>query len=246
MKKLIFILVSIMSSITLRAQPSNDSCNGAILLTVGGSIYTGNVLGATQTLPASSTCSVLGVAISDVWYRFVSIGTTANITVTGSAGFDPVFEVFAQSCGGISLGCTNSTEIGGIESTCLAGLTPSTTYWVRVYDAGTPIPASTTFSIYVSVCSNAGIDDYVNEMSSIVISPNPATSEFTIKSTSAKINTIQLYNVLGELLLTVEANNFQATINSEGLSKGVYFVKITSTGSVTAPTGIVNKKVIIQ
>ena len=43
------------------------------------------------------------------------------------------------------------------------------------------------------------------------------------------------------MVLTTAINNFQSTINSEGLNKGVYFVKIEDVNKK-----VVNKKMVLQ
>ena len=147
----------------------NDNCGGAIALTpitpsciAGANFQTGDVSGASQTFAGCS-----GVADDDVWYTFTTTATANQpycITVVGSASFDAVFQVFSGSCGGTSVICTNSTGVGGMEtSTLIAGvqLAVSTIYWIRIYDAGAGFPATTTFDICITIppvnddCTNA-------------------------------------------------------------------------------------------
>ena len=57
---------------------------------------------------------------------------------------------------------------------------------------------------------------------SIAIFPNPVKSSFTI-STSERINSVELYDVLGRKVKTLT----NAKTNSiEGVGKGIYFVKV--------------------
>ena len=130
--------------------PPNDECAGAISITPHTYCTTtsGYVDAATQSLPA--TCAGT-TANEDVWYSFVATATSHIVTVTGSASFDPVFEVYSIACGATSLGCTNANStLGGTETATLTGLTVGATYWVRVYEAGSGVPATTTFTICVS------------------------------------------------------------------------------------------------
>ena len=141
----------------LNPPPANDDCSGAIALTplsatcaLGANEQTGNVSGATQSFVGCT-----GNANDDVWYSFTTNATAAQayvITVTGSASFDPVFQVYSTSCGGTSVNCTNANAtLGGTETTTLTGLSVSTTYWVRVYDANSTYPATTTFDICITL-----------------------------------------------------------------------------------------------
>ncbi len=136
----------------LNPPPANDNCAGAVSLTPSVACVptTGNVSGATQSLVGCA-----GIANDDVWYSFTTSATAGQqyvVTVVGSASFDPVFQVYSTSCGGTSINCTNANATaGGTETTTLSGLAVSTTYWVRVYDAAGGYPATTTFTICITL-----------------------------------------------------------------------------------------------
>ncbi len=136
--------------VTTPTPPTNNGCTGTVITpgttcVNGTSQLTGDTYGATQTLAGCS-----GNANDDVWYQFTTLATAQQytITVTGSASFDPVFQVFSASCAGTSVICINGNPtLGGIETTNLSTLTTSTNYWIRVYDANSGFPATTTFTI---------------------------------------------------------------------------------------------------
>ncbi len=146
--------------------PANDPCSNATPLNAS---YTctptaGTVGGATPDGYAN-TCG--GTPSDDVWYSFWPNSTTATVTITGSAGFNPVIEVFQGSCAGSNFSCTNVNGIGGGEIANLSALQPFTQYFIRVYDfSGSPttynfticitepaVVAADCFSAY-SICSN--------------------------------------------------------------------------------------------
>jgi len=131
--------------------PLNDNCSGAILLTPQANCVAtaGTTAAATQTSPGNASCGV-NATDDDVWYSFFATQSTHIVSVTGNGTFDPVFEVFSGSCGGLSLGCTNATGPGQTESTTFTTLTAGSPYWVRVYDAGTTPPSNTTFNICIT------------------------------------------------------------------------------------------------
>jgi PKD repeat protein len=134
---------------TLQCTPlavsANDDCANAIALTQNTSCVTtaANVDNATISL---NGCA--GTANDDVWFSFVASSNNVQVDVIGSASFDPVIEVF-DACGGISLVCSDFTLAGETESAYLSGLTIGNTYYVRVYDFGLGIPATTGFDICV-------------------------------------------------------------------------------------------------
>ncbi|MGZ3850319.1 MAG: PQQ-dependent sugar dehydrogenase [Flavisolibacter sp.] len=109
--------------------PSNDDCSSASALIIGtGS--NGTVWAATDS-GVPNVCN--GTADDDVWYKFTPTATSATITLSGvgpdltTAGAD--IQVFSGSCGALaSIAC-------GTSGMTVLGLTPGTTYYLRVYSA---------------------------------------------------------------------------------------------------------------
>jgi len=132
--------------------PANDNCSGAITVPVNSTCVPtiGNVANATQSLPAASCSGATGSANDDVWFKFVATQTNANVSVTGSADFDAVVEVFSNSCGSlISLGCVDMTLDAETEQLTFATLSVGSTYYIRVYDYYLGAPPTTSFSVCV-------------------------------------------------------------------------------------------------
>jgi hypothetical protein len=57
--------------------------------------------------------------------------------------------------------------------------------------------------------------------------PNPSDGNFTIRST-ATIDYLEIFSVLGQLIIKKDINNRQASISLEGYTPGVYFTRIHS------------------
>lgn len=132
--------------------PVNDNCSGAITVVPSGtpacsSPTAGTVLNATQSSP-STIC--FGTNNDDVWYKFVATQSIHNVVVTGSAQFDAVIEAFSGACGASGISCMDNTGDGGTETLSLTGLTPTATYYVRVFDVEVGAPSSLTFTICVT------------------------------------------------------------------------------------------------
>jgi hypothetical protein len=136
--------------------PVNDACANATSLTFGTSCNPTAATSAYATLSqaVSASCSSTNPD-DDVWFTVTrpSTASSMNIVVTGSANYDPVFEVFTGSvCGSLtSLGCvnTNSNSSNATESKLYTGLLAlQTTYRIRVYNAAAGF-GSGTFSICV-------------------------------------------------------------------------------------------------
>ena len=96
----------------------------------------------------------------------------------------------------------------------------------------------------VNITSMSGIDE--NTISGIIIYPNPTTGVFNIATGNANFTelTISVFDIQGkEVFNTIEKNNsseFNKQINLEGLTNGIYYIRI-NTGA-----GVKTQKLIIQ
>ena len=127
----------------------NDDCTEAISLdqTADCEPTAGSVIGATQSLPASTCSGFLGVADDDVWYSFVA--ETADTTfIDVNANFDSVVELRSGSCAtSVSLACSDAAQ--GFESIEYVGLTVGQTYYIRVYSWSAALALDPNFTICV-------------------------------------------------------------------------------------------------
>jgi PQQ-dependent dehydrogenase (s-GDH family) len=170
----IFILVSKI----IFAQPSNDDCTNATLLTSSTSCTNtgGTVLNATNSGIAINACG--GTSDDDVWYKFVAQANNATISLSSIqngnpslAKADAVVEVFYSSSGN----CSTLTYVtcGTVpNSTSLtvnaSSLTSGATYYVRVFSASAGFPSSNagfniciTHTIIVSPLNDECADAYL-------------------------------------------------------------------------------------
>jgi gliding motility-associated-like protein len=110
----------------------SDGCSAATAIPVTAncsSPVAGTTTGATQTI---SGC--VGTADDDVWYTFTATAANHIITVSPSASFDPVVQLFSGPCSAlISLKCMDNGLTGDDEIIYATGLTPGNVYTVRVY-----------------------------------------------------------------------------------------------------------------
>ena len=92
---------------------------------------------------------------------------------------------------------------------------------------------------FTDTCGNTSGINENNISSKISIYPNPTTGIFTITSTE-KISSIKITNVIGEEIFTSAINHQTSTIDLSSQSKGIYFIKLFS------EKGIETKKIILQ
>jgi len=108
---------------------SNDICTGAVELAVQDS--QGYQL-VPSTLAGAITDLVGCTSTPDVWFKFTANAASHNITIRGSVF--PRISVYTGSCGGLTLlpsACYAAANLG-TETRTVTGLTPGTTYYLRV------------------------------------------------------------------------------------------------------------------
>ena len=88
---------------------------------------------------------------------------------------------------------------------------------VEDYKAITISPA-----VSVSVKENESADFQVK------CYPNPATDELTVESSKWKVESVRIYNVLGEVVYQSSITNFKSTITIKDFDKGIYFIEAAS------------------
>lgn len=139
--------------------PVNDNCTNAFSLTVDSAcnFTQGTVEGSTQSGPADS-CNYTSSSAYDVWYKFIATTTNNTVTVQGSTSFDAVI-ILKDSCNGSTIGCSDVTGSGGIETVNGNGLIIGNTYFIRVYAYGSAQPATLDFNICVSIPPPPPVND---------------------------------------------------------------------------------------
>ena len=150
---------------------------------------------------------------------------TATITAGGATAFCHTDSVLLSANTG-----TNYTYQWNISGNVIPGATSSTyeahtagSYTVTIDSLGS---TATSNAIVVTNTTCVGINNVA--AASVSIYPNPATSLLNINSTeNLSGNTLQVYDVVGQLVInqTLEGNN--NAINVAKLSNGTYIIRIT-------------------
>ena len=85
------------------------------------------------------------------------------------------------------------------------------------------------------ICYSVATGISENEFVSLSIYPNPFADSFTIQDSGHTIESVDVFNVIGELIISKDGKEHASaiTINAGQLSSGVYFARIkTDHGSV--------------
>lgn len=97
----------------------------------------------------------------------------------------------------------------------------------------------TTLECIGSRQNNSGIKDMSMVEKYTNIFPKPAVDEVNVLC-SFKIKSIEIYNILGNQILSKVVNAYNTKINTASLSKGNYILRVKTS------SGIVNKKIVVE
>lgn len=132
--------------------PTNDNCGLATatsLVQQTTCSYTSDAYSGSSTPSPETACPGGTTNDDDVWYQFTALTSNPEITVSPSAGYYPVVELFT-ACGTSSVCCVFPDAIG--QPITLRPPTPLTTgavYYIRVYHAFAGPPTTSGYDICV-------------------------------------------------------------------------------------------------
>lgn len=186
----------------------SENCSGAVTLTNGSCVV--GTAGLSQNI-----VGCVGNADDDAWYKFVATGTSHSLTVTGSATYDAVLQVFSGPCSSlISSACVDNSFNGLAESTVVSGLTIGNTYYVRVYHYGVG-SGSSTFTMCLNNPPAAPANDAcVNAISLTVNAGCTNTNGTTFGATQSLIGCAGTAN--DDVWYSFTATNYTQTIQVTG------------------------------
>jgi gliding motility-associated-like protein len=128
----------------------NDDCDGATPVDVNPDVdcvvfETGTITGATGSSQTQSCVTWMDIEF-DVWYSFVAVTNTHAVNINNQQG------AFFQTVIYEGDDCGSLTELAcGDDNETVTGLTPGSTYYVRVYTTWLPDPTDvTSFEICVN------------------------------------------------------------------------------------------------
>ena len=95
-----------------------------------------------------------------------------------------------------------------------------------------PTTQTLNFVLTINPAGTTNINSTIQD-TNFFISPNPATSELIVSSTT-HFGKLQVIDALGKIVLSHDANYAaQTTINISSLNKGIYFLQLNTNGNVT-------------
>lgn len=83
----------------------------------------------------------------------------------------------------------------------------------------------------INITGTTGLNDIANN-SSFELFPNPSTGIFTLTTDNNISNDIEVYSIVGNVVLKQTATSPQLIVDMTGQPKGLYFVKITDSNKI--------------
>jgi len=223
-----YALINQAPALTVSGSPSITCPGITSTLTVSGSSN------YTWSTGSNSATTVVSPTVSTIYSVSANNGTcTSYQTYTRSVYPGPTLQATSSSsllCSGSSAtltagGANNYTWIpGGTGSTTVVSPTITTTYSL----AGTNGTCTSYSSFTQSVVICSGLNQLSLLEKNISIFPNPFRDELTIKVFSK--TEIKIFNSLGQAVLQKTINS-EEVLNTEFLSKGVYYLSYFSDGN---------------
>lgn len=203
--------------------PANDACSSATAIAALPYTTTADATSATNNTGFVATC---GTGMNDgVWYTLVGNGGDITVAVTSPTGWDPEIGVYTGSCGAFTcVGFIDAGASGGAETYTIVGSQLGVTYYVNVGQwSGTTDNAEGPFTLNVSTTlSTDGFD-----MAAFKAYPNPVKDVLNLSYTT-DITAVEVYNMMGQQVLTKSINLPQGQVDMSNLSAGNYIVKISA------------------
>lgn len=175
----------------------------------------------------SSYNTTIQVSIGSSIGGFATITSSTLTSVTGlpnglNYSTNPASGIFPASSNGCVLISGTPAASSAGSYTITANVTITTSFG--------DVPGSAAWLLTVDAVT--GVKSY-NQISNFFISPNPATSEIVVTSTS-HFGKVQIMDALGKVVISHDANYAdQTTINISSLSKGVYFLQVNDGTQLT-------------
>jgi len=216
---------------TLPPPPVNDDCSGAIALTNGGVFADNPIVGTNASAtdsggPAPGCAQYLG---GDVWYT-VTVPDSGNLTIETGTGTitDTGMAVYSGDCNGLTLvDCDDDSSLNGNYSLIsLTGRTPGEVLYVSVWEYFNDFLGAFQISAYDGSLANHSFDN-----ANFVYYPNPVKNMLNLSYTQ-NISDVQIFNLLGQQVMTKAINANQSQIDMSSLATGAYLVKVTADNQV--------------
>jgi len=194
---------------------SNDECIYAYPLILGETLEANNESATTSAL----TPSCNDVNRADVWFMFNS-ATYSTVDITVSDGYNmQLWE--GDDCNSL----THVPNACGFQVLEDIAVSTNTNYYLQVWSEDTGRLATGLFDVLVQ---DGALSTESFELKDIILYPNPTQSKLYITGVNESAF-IEVYNIFGQAIKTINSNSNQNSIDFSNLKAGVYFVTVNIT-----------------
>ena len=154
--------------------------------------------------------------------------TTAILDWSQAAGTADTWTVYYRRAGedawSMQAASTHPYELYGLEE--------GTTYTAQVTATCANGVTSDPCDPITFTTSTVGVRDYAWDHTEVY--PNPTTGKFSIENSELRMENVEVYDVCGKMIYSVEVNGHTVQIDATRFASGVYFTRITTDkGTVT-------------
>jgi hypothetical protein len=215
---------------------NGDICGNAIEVNVADSfessaIVATNVNAYPSDENSDPSCGDFGNG-NDVWF-FTTVPVSGDFTVetqvnSGSTLDDTVMAIYSGTgCEALTeIACDDNGGNGNFSKISFSSLNPGDVLYIRVFESGTDV--FDTFKIGVYDVSLSYDDSYIDGFN---LFPNPITNTLNLKATDT-ITNLNIYNMLGQLILQEQPNSNQISIETDNLLSGTYIIKVQTPSQI--------------
>ena len=219
---------------TIPPPPANDDCAGAIAITAGGEFDTNDIVvsngGAEDSGVDDPGCAYYQGG--DMWYSVV-VPASGSITIethpnANSNIQDTGMAVYEGGCDALSMiECDDDdSEDGNFSMIELTNRPAGEIIYIRVWEYGGDILGTFRLSAYDgSLSSESFTQDSFRHY------PNPVKDVLNL-SYSAEITSVEVYNLLGQKMLSKAFNATETAVDMSTLADGAYVVNVTAGDTV--------------
>ena len=172
--------------------------------------FTNSVCNANHQLYTTTVLKVYNTGDTILNGNYISSGYLAYYSAFGQCGFyfgSAEWQNKGDVFFGVKYQTASDTSFGWVK----VNVTGYSTVLIEEFSLGSPL---------------SGVNSLADISNSISIYPNPSLGIFTLSS-SKKILSIEISDVLGNIIFKSVIKNLQPEINISSQSKGIYFVKVT-------------------
>lgn len=194
--------------------PENDHCSNAFELDLNDPFDSYNTLGTQSSQVPNCNDSDDRV---DVWFTFNS-NTLSEVDIVIEGGFYDI-QLWEGNCTSL----THVPNACGSYALENISITTNTQYYIQIWSDDTS-GRGTNSGLFSITVQDATLSLEENEFDTFKLYPNPTSSILNFKGTNT-VNSINIYNALGQLVSSLTPNISSGTIDTSILSSGLYFVE---------------------